>query len=127
MGNSQTYSGFPRRVTVEGLSTQQRSLLELMQRHQFGRIEKMTVRGGQPILDHQVRVVQVAHLGSRPVVAAIAPSADFELKSQVCDLFDRLGSVPDGTEVRLEFRHGLPFSMEIVHLVGVECAKSASV
>ena len=120
IGNSQTHPVPKGRVTAEGLSAKQRSLMELMRRHQFGRIENMAVQGGQPVLDHQVRIIQVAHLGSRNSATPIARGGDFELKSQVCDLLDRLGSLPDGTEVRLEFRHGLPFSIEIVHIADVE-------
>jgi hypothetical protein len=37
---------------------------------------------------------------------------EFQLKRQVFDLFEELESLPDGTVVRLEFRHGLPFLLE---------------
>ena len=119
IGNSQTHSAPKGRVTAGGLSAQQRSLVELMQRHQFGRIENMAVQGGQPVLGLRVKVIQVAHFGSRNASTPISSASDFELKSQVLALFARLGSLPDGTEVKLEFKHGLPFSIEIVHVVGV--------
>jgi hypothetical protein len=40
--------------------------------------------------------------------------SQFELKQSVRDLFDELGRLQNGTVVRLEFKHGLPFSLEAV-------------
>jgi hypothetical protein len=94
------------------LSTQQRSLLEMMRMHQFGRVENMRVLAGQPILDHNVRLVRVARLGSENATNEVA-SEEYELKRPVRDLFDRLARLENGTVVRLEFRHGLPFLVEI--------------
>ena len=93
------------------LSAQQRSLLDMMRMHQFGRVENMRVLSGQPILDHDVRVVQVARLGSENATNEVA-SEEFELKLPVRDLFDRLARLENGTITRLEFRHGLPFLLE---------------
>jgi hypothetical protein len=39
-------------------------------------------------------------------------SNEFALKKQVCDLFEELERFQDGTVIRLEFRHGLPFLLE---------------
>jgi len=74
------------------LSAQQRSLLEMMRMHQFGRVENMRVRAGQPILDHDVRVVSVARLGGENTTNQVA-SEEYELKRPVRDLFDRLAAV----------------------------------
>ena len=93
------------------LSAQQRSLLEMMRMHQFGRVENMRVRAGQPILDRDVRVVQVARLGGENATHEVA-SGEYELKRPVRDLFDRLARLQDGVVISLEFRHGLPFLLE---------------
>jgi hypothetical protein len=99
----------------EDLSAQQRSLVEMMRVHQFGRIENMRVLAGQPILDEDVRVVQVARLGGENSISEVA--CEFELKQPVRDLFDRLARLQDGVVISLEFRHGLPFLLETtVHL-----------
>jgi hypothetical protein len=42
------------------LSAPQLLLLEIMREHQFGRVENMPVRAGQPILDRDLTVVRVA-------------------------------------------------------------------
>jgi hypothetical protein len=83
-----------------------------MRAHQFGRIENMAVRGGEPILSSDLRVVRVARLGGGSDPAKVTRTDVFELKRQVRDLFDELERLQDGTVIRLEFRHGLPFLLE---------------
>ena len=36
------------------LSAPQRSLLEIMREHQFGRVENMSIRAGQPVVDRDL-------------------------------------------------------------------------
>jgi hypothetical protein len=65
--------------------------VELMRVHQFGRVENMRVLAGQPILDHDVRVVQVARLGGENATSEVA-SEEYELKRLVRDLFESAGA-----------------------------------
>ena len=83
-----------------------------MQKHQFGRIENMPVRDGKPVLDCNMKVVHVARLGSEHDRTKAVASNEFELKKQVRDLFEEMERLQDGTVIRLEFRHGLPFLLE---------------
>jgi hypothetical protein len=98
-------------LRTQDLSTGQRSLLELM-RAQFGRIENMPVRAGEPILNSDLRVVRVARLGGGSDPGNVTRTDVFELKRQVRDLFDELERVQDGMVILLEFRHGLSFLLE---------------
>ena len=83
-----------------------------MHLHQFGRVENMCVRDGQPILDSTVNVVRVARLGDKSNWTKLRNTGEFELKMQVRDLFAELMRLENGTVIRLEFRHGLPFLLE---------------
>jgi hypothetical protein len=94
------------------LSPQQRSLLEIMREHQFGRIENMSIRAGQPVLDQDLKVVRVACLGGDSGGTNAASSDEFELKRAVRDLFDELARLDHGTVVKLEFKRGLPCRLE---------------
>jgi len=85
--------------------------MELMRAHQFGRIENMPVRAGEPIFNSDVKVVRVARLPSGTDGAKVTRT-EFELKKQVRDLFEELAGLENGTVIRLEFRHGLPFLLE---------------
>ena len=94
------------------LSPQQRSLLEIMRENQFGRVENMSIRAGQPVVDRDLKVVRVASLGGESDGIKLPGTDEFELKRAVCDLFDELTRLGDGTVVRLEFKRGLPCRLE---------------
>jgi hypothetical protein len=96
------------------LSAQQRSLLEIMRALQFGRVENMSIRAGQPVLDQDLKVVRVASLGGTSGGTEPPGSDEFELKQVVCDLFDELERLGHGTVVRLEFKRGLPCRLETI-------------
>jgi len=108
---SQTVSRFPEPRRADGLSPGQRSLVDLMHVHQFGRIENMRVRAGEPILNSDLKVVRVARLGGGSDPATDTTDA-FELKKHVRDLLEELERLQNGTVISLEFRHGLPFLLE---------------
>jgi hypothetical protein len=94
------------------LSDPQRSLLEIMREHHFGRIENMSIRAGQPVLDQDLKVVRVACFGGESGGTKLPGRDEFELKRAVCDLFDELARLGHGTVVRLEFKRGLPCRLE---------------
>jgi hypothetical protein len=104
-------AGLPSDRANSTLNTQRRRLVELMRTLSFGRIENLDVRDGEPFLTDEARIVRVAKLG-----AGIAPttenSVEFELKQPVCELFEELRRIKNG-KVLVEFRHGLPFLVEI--------------
>lgn len=99
-------------LRTRDLSAQQRSLVDLMREHQFGRIENMSVREGQPVLDRDLRVVRTTRLGGEGTRTNVPCKSEFELKRAVCDLFDELARLDNGTVVRLEFKRGLPCVLE---------------
>ena len=99
-------------TTFLSLSPARRKLLRLMQQLNFGRIEGLSIRGGEPVFDPMPRIVVehkfAAENGPRPEAAR----GDFQLKNQHVDLlrlFDRLG---DQDFTMLRVLHGTPFSCE---------------
>ncbi|MBU1700153.1 MAG: hypothetical protein KJ970_18125 [Candidatus Eisenbacteria bacterium] len=90
------------------LTQQRRRLLELMQQISFGKIEDLTVRSGEPVLDPPPRVVREIRLGR----AGPGPGKgkdDFLLKRQVVELFDEMTRVGNGRIERIDIQGGLPF------------------
>jgi hypothetical protein len=83
-----------------------------MQRLNFGRIENLEIRGGEPVLDPVPRVVRehkfCADNGPRPEAGR-----DCVLKNQVGDLMHLLDNLGDGTITVLSVKHGLPFHAEL--------------
>jgi hypothetical protein len=98
-------------VTLASLSPAGRDLVELMQRLNFGRVEGLVVRQGEPVLDPPPRIVRevkfCAENGPRPEVA----KENFALKARVRELFNHMESIGNGGISRIEVKHGLPFRM----------------
>jgi len=83
-----------------------------MQRLNFGRVEGLGVRDGEPVFPppppRVVREVKFcAENGPHPEAA----KKDFALKAQVCELFAHMEAMGDGIIARIEVKHGLPFRM----------------
>ena len=88
-------------------------LIELMQEVNFGTVEGLHVRDGEPVFTPPPRVIReikfCAENGPRPELG----KHDFALKAQVRDLFAHLESLGDGIIRTLEIKHGLPFRMTV--------------
>ena len=109
-------------VSKSSLSSVQQTLVEQMQRINFGRIEHLPVRGGQPVWADQSRVIRKVKLGGENSPRVESDYDDFELKRQVVDLFDQLERIGDGLIRSLEIKHGLPFAMDIEEFPGGDFA-----
>ena len=104
------------------LSREGQTLVERMQRINFGRIEHLPIRGGQPVWADQSRVIRKVKLGGENSPRTESVYGDFELKRQVIDLFDQLERIGDGLIHSLEIKHGLPFAMDIEEFLDGEFA-----
>lgn len=95
------------------LSAPQRRLVELMQRLNFGRIEDLIIRGGEPVFDPAPKVIQKVKIGGengpRPEVAC----EDFLLKKQTIELLETITDRTEGRILAIDVKHGLPFAVEI--------------
>jgi len=101
--------------TKKELSVNQQQLLELMQRINFGCIEGLTIKNGEPQFDPSPKVVRDIKLGaSENGPRRELTSGDFTLKAQVVDLFSQFESIGEATIKRLDVKHGLPFLMSVI-------------
>ncbi len=95
------------------LSPSQQQLLAEMQRINFGRIEGLAIRRGQPVMDPPPRIVREIKFGGdngpRPEMA----KADFALKAPVRELLAQLEALGDGVIRSIEIQRGLPFRMTV--------------
>ena len=102
-----------------GLSPSRRYLVEAMQALNFGRIEQLHIRAGEPVFSPAPRLIQDIKLGStdngpRPELA----SEDFPLKASVIELFEYFERIGDGTVTAVEVRYGLPFRVVVERSCG---------
>ena len=103
--------------TTSSLTAVQAGFVRLMQRMNFGRIECLAVRRGQPVMSPSPRVLREIKFGGdngpRPEVA----KAGFVLKAEVRELFAQMEAMGDATIRCLEVKHGLPFKMTVEEVV----------
>jgi hypothetical protein len=99
--------------TKAALSPARKRLVETMQDLNFGTIEGLVVRDGEPVFNTSTRIVRDIKLcgenGPRPE----ASHPDFVLKEQVVELFQHLKMLGNGCIESLEIKHGLPFRLTI--------------
>ena len=95
------------------LSPPRQRLLELLQELNFGRIEGLRVRAGEPVLDPRPRVTREYKFGADNGPHREAGRFDCQLRNQVLDLMVLLDEVGDGTIAVLSIKHGLPFHAEL--------------
>ncbi len=97
----------------DNLPPPRQKLIELMQQINYGRIEGLVVRAGQPVLDPRPRIIREIKFGSDNGPRPEAAKADFALKSQVRDLLAQLEALGDGVIPCIEIQRGLPFRMTL--------------
>ena len=95
------------------LSPSQQKLLAEMQRINYGRIEGLPVRRGEPVMDPLPRVVREIKFGGENGPRPESAKADFALKVQIRELFAQLEALGDGVIPCIEIQRGLPFRMTV--------------
>ncbi len=90
------------------LSTPRQALVRLLQSINFGYVDGLEVRCGEPVFNPApmvfVEVKLDASNGPRPEME----SADFELLSEVTRLMEQFDQLGDGSIERIDIRHGVP-------------------
>ncbi|MDP8228352.1 MAG: hypothetical protein P9M15_02740 [Candidatus Electryoneaceae bacterium] len=84
-----------------------------MQDLRYGRIEHLTIREGDPTFNSSMRVIRQVLLGKRSQGKQDPPSSDFELKSQMIDMFRYFDRLQDGVIPLLIVQDGLPFQLQL--------------
>jgi hypothetical protein len=95
------------------LSPARRRLVELLQTINFGRLEYLTVEGGEPVLDPSPPVTREHKFASENGPRPEAERPECALKSQHLDLMRVLDEVGDGVIAVIVCKHGIPFSCEL--------------
>ena len=97
------------------LSESQSRLVELLQRLNFGRVESLHVRNGEPVFDPAPRVIQKLKMGGENGPRPESALRDFLLKHQTIEMLQAIADLGEGEILALEVKNGLCFSLEIEH------------
>jgi hypothetical protein len=87
-----------------------------MQSVNFGRIEQLKLRAGDPVLEPTPRVVLEIKIGGENGPRPERARADFLLKDQVVELLNHLRDLGDAEIEVIEVKHGLPFRMLVAQV-----------
>jgi hypothetical protein len=98
---------------LRDLSAPRQRLVRLFQTINFGRIEELEIRNGEPEFSPPPRVFVELKLDREDGPRAERHLEQFQLLGQVARFFDQLARLGDGTIERIDVRHGLPFRMVI--------------
>jgi hypothetical protein len=90
------------------LSAHRVALVRLLQTINFGYIEDLDIRGGEPVLAPGPTVVIEVKLDAEDKDRSEANLADYELRSEIVRLMDQLDAVRDGWVHRIDVRFGVP-------------------
>ncbi len=102
-------------LTKSTLTPQRRALLEVLQQLNFGRLEDLHIRSGEPVMDTPPRIIREVKFGAENGPRSDQHKADFLLKSQLVELFSFFDEFRDGCISVLEVKHGLPFRLVVAH------------
>ena len=84
-----------------------------MQEINFGRIEGLVIRNGEPVFEPAPRVIRYHKLGGENGPRRERELDDFVLKAKVTELFEQFEAIGNGKIVRIEIKYGIPFLMEV--------------
>lgn len=100
-------------LTKAALSLARQNLVQMMQNLNFGRIEGLTIRNGEPVLAPAPRIIEEIKLGGENGPRAETGARDFVLKARVVELFQQFDRVGNGLVEVLEIKHGLPIRLDV--------------
>jgi hypothetical protein len=95
------------------LSPPRRRLVDLVRRIEFGTIDGLPVRRGDPVLDPAPVITRDVKLGPSDQSRPPAAPAGSTLKAHFADLFREFDRLGDGVVTRIEVKHSLPFRVLI--------------
>jgi hypothetical protein len=106
-------------MTKAALSNERKHLIELMQETNYGRIERLEVRNGEPVFDPPPTVLQLYLFGKDNGPNTALSKDDFEVKEKVKKLFDLFDRECTFTIQELIIDNGLPARMMVTGMVRV--------
>jgi hypothetical protein len=100
-------------IKQSSLSPKQAKLVRLMQGLNFGRIEGLLVKAGEPIFEPPPRLVRKVKIGGENGPRPEISLSNFNLKQQTIEMLAAIAEFGDGEVLSIEVKHGLPFALEL--------------
>ena len=100
-------------VFYRDLLPSERRLVTAMHRFRFGRFLRLEIQRGEAVLSPWPATVCAVKFGDKLTDQTRSFSNDAKLPQQVCELVGYIRRIGTGEILLLEFRHALPFRMEV--------------
>ena len=100
--------------TKRSLSAPRQRLVRLLQEINFGRLEHLQVRDGEPVFDPPPRILREVVLGKTNVPNPAKKMEDFYLKEHLIELFGLFDRKRSCTIDSLVVQDGLPVRMTVL-------------
>jgi hypothetical protein len=101
-------------LTFKSLKPAEQRLVALMQWLNYGRLEALIVRNGQPVFNPPPSILREVKFGADNTPRPELGQDDFVLKEQVVELIEELRRMSHGVVRSLTVKGGLPFNMAVV-------------
>ena len=103
-----------KRVSIRDLSKSRRQLIELVRRLNFGWVEQLVVRDGEPVLSPLPKVVTERKLQGESFPPIPPAADDAETPDPFLRLFRYFDQIQDVTVERLLVKYALPFKLDAI-------------
>jgi hypothetical protein len=100
-------------ITLNGITYNRRHLIETMLEINFGQIEGLRVKAGEPLFDPPPRIIREIVFGKENSASPHVRKIDFVLKRQFIEMFEVLDGIEDGVILALAVQNGLPVRMRL--------------
>jgi hypothetical protein len=102
-----------RPLSWKQLSPNRQRLISLLDSVHYGRIERLLIRDGQPVVIDDTRIIHTVKFGKASPARTSSEDRDFVLKRELVEFLAHLARVGNGFVLRIEIAGGQPLLLEI--------------
>jgi len=99
--------------TLNGITYNRRRLIETMLEINFGQIEGLHIKAGEPVFDPPPKIIREIVFGKGNGASPHLQKTDFVLKRHVLEMFEVMDRIGDGVIHALAVQNGLPVRMKL--------------
>jgi hypothetical protein len=98
---------------LNGITYNRRRLIETMLEMNFGQIEGLHIKAGEPVFDPPPKIIREIVFGKENSVSPHLAKTNFVLKRHVIEMFEVMDGIGDGLIYALAVQNGLPVRMKL--------------
>jgi len=99
--------------TLNGITYNRRRLVETMLEMNFGQIEELHIKAGEPVFDPPPKIISEILLGKENGASPHLKKTNFTLKRHVIEMFEVMDRIGDGVIHVLAVQNGLPVRLRL--------------